>query len=267
VVMPPDPVYVNGDATRLTQILQNLLVNAAKYTPDEGRIELKVEVVEGFVDTSVTDSGRGIDAQELDRIFELFMQGDTSAAPNESGLGIGLTLARSLAQLHGGTLEARSPGPGQGSTFVFRLPWAEAADAAGDGEAGSGSHPLRVMVVDDNRDSADSASSIVRLLGYRVESAYDGASALELARKLRPHTVLLDLAMPELDGFETLRRLRVQPGMDNAYVIAMTGYGSEEDRRRTRAAGFDGHLTKPVELDALVGYLNEASARRVGGFA
>jgi PAS domain S-box-containing protein len=266
--LPPAAVPVYGDATRLTQILQNLLVNAAKYTPDGGRIALKVQVAEGFVDTYVSDNGRGIDAAELERIFELFMQGDTSSAPNDSGLGIGLTLARSLAQLHGGTLEARSPGPGRGSTFMLRLPAAEVQladdDAAGDQPA---PNALRVMVVDDNRDSADSATSIVRLLGYRVETAYDGASALELARSLRPKAVLLDLAMPQIDGYETLRLLRVQPGMETAYVIAMTGFGAEEDKRRTKAAGFDAHLVKPVGLDLLIGALTEARERHETGAA
>ncbi|MFC5497907.1 PAS domain S-box protein [Caenimonas terrae] len=263
VDLPPIGVFVNGDGTRLTQILQNLLVNAAKYTPDGGRIRLQVQAADGFVDTRVIDSGRGIEPDELERIFELFMQGDTSNAPNESGLGIGLTLARSLALLHGGTLEATSGGSGRGSTFMLRLPLGELQEDLPDegvpGQPAPGA--LRVMVVDDNRDSADSATSIVRLLGFRVETAYNGAAALDLARTLRPHAVLLDLSMPQIDGYETLKLLRVQPGMENAYVIAMTGFGSDEDRRRTRAAGFDAHLVKPVGLDLLVGVLNEARER------
>ncbi|MDB5940862.1 MAG: chemotaxis protein CheY [Ramlibacter sp.] len=261
--LPQQTVHVNGDPTRLTQILQNLLVNAAKYTPDGGRIVLKVEVADGFVDTYVSDNGRGIDQGDLERIFELFMQGDTSSAPNESGLGIGLTLARSLAQLHGGTLEARSRGPGQGSTFMFRVPVAEVeAVPDSDGAPEPAPQALRVMVVDDNRDSADSATSIVRLLGYKVETAYDGGGAVQLARALRPQAVLLDLSMPLMDGYETLRMLREEPGMDRAYVVAMTGFGSEDDKRRTKAAGFDGHLVKPVGLDLLIGALNEARERQ-----
>jgi PAS domain S-box-containing protein len=260
--LPAATVYVNGDATRLTQILQNLLVNAAKYTPDGGRIALRVDVADGFVDAYVSDNGRGIEAAELERIFELFMQGDNSAAPDDSGLGIGLTLARSLAQLHGGTLEARSPGPGKGSTFMFRLPAAEVEQAHDDEAADQpAANALRVMVVDDNRDSADSAIGIVRLLGCRGETAYDGASAPVPGRSLRPQAVLLDLAMPHIDGYETLRLLRVQPGMDNAYVIAVTGFGAEEDKRRTKAAGFDAHLVKPIGLDQLIGVLNEARER------
>jgi PAS domain S-box-containing protein len=261
--LPQQTVHVNGDPTRLTQILQNLLVNAAKYTPDGGRIVLKVEVADGFVDTYVSDNGRGIEEDDLERIFELFMQGDTSSAPAESGLGIGLTLARSLAQLHGGTLEARSRGPGQGSTFMFRVPVAE-VEVVPDSDTVPEPAPqaLRVMVVDDNRDSADSATSIVRLLGYKVETAYDGAGALALARSLRPQAVLLDLSMPMIDGYETLKMLRGEPGMDTAYVVAMTGFGSEDDKRRTKAAGFDGHLVKPVGLDLLINALNEARERQ-----
>jgi PAS domain S-box-containing protein len=263
VDLPPQAVYVNGDGTRLTQILQNLLVNAAKYTPDGGRIALEVKVADGYVDTRVSDNGRGIDPAELERIFELFMQGDNSASPNESGLGIGLTLARSLAQLHGGTLEASSAGVGQGSSFKLRLPLGEMEERLP--QEGDPSQPppgvLRVMVVDDNRDSADSATSIVRLLGYRVETAYDAPAALELARGLRPQAVLLDLSMPQMDGYEALQQLRALPGMESAFVVAMTGYGSEDDRRRTRAAGFDGHLVKPVGLDLLIGVLNEARER------
>jgi PAS domain S-box-containing protein len=260
--LPEQAVYVNGDATRLTQIVQNLLVNAAKYTPDGGAIELRVEIASGFLDTYVQDNGRGIEAGDLGRIFELFMQGDSSAAPHESGLGIGLTLARSLAEMHGGTIEARSAGLGKGSTFMFRVPYVEADQPTVEsGVPGSAAGMLRVMVVDDNRDSADSATSIVRLLGYHVESAYDGATALALARTLRPQAVLLDLAMPQIDGFETLRLLRVQPGMDTAFVIAMTGFGNDDDKRRTKAAGFDAHLTKPVDLDQLVALLNEARER------
>ena len=265
VKLPTEPVYVNGDATRLTQILQNLLVNAAKYTPDGGNIELAVESAGGFVNAFVTDSGRGIERADLNRIFELFMQGDTSNAPNESGLGIGLTLARSLAEMHGGSIDAESRGPGHGSTFKLRLPAADAGTPASRQDKGTGrAHSLRVMVVDDNRDSADSATGILRLLGYPVESAYDGRAALELARTLRPQVVLLDLSMPQLDGYETLRLLRLQPDMANAYVVAMTGFGSEDDRRRTATAGFDAHLTKPMELDQLLAVLNAAGGRSAG---
>jgi PAS domain S-box-containing protein len=263
VLQAAEPLYVNGDSTRLSQVLQNLLVNAAKYTPEGGHITLKTEAVDGFVYVSVTDNGRGLTQDHLQSIFELFMQaeGGTSAAA-ESGLGIGLTLARSLTEMHGGSLEAKSPGLGQGSTFTVRLPAAmhhaiEEAEAVQEESEGG----LRVLVIDDNRDSADSASDVLRLLGNRVECAYDGASGIAAAARLKPEMVLLDLAMPGMDGFEARKRLRDQADTADAYLVAMTGFGNEEDKRRTQAAGFDAHLTKPVELDALVALLNEARQR------
>jgi CheY-like chemotaxis protein/anti-sigma regulatory factor (Ser/Thr protein kinase) len=254
------PIYVNGDPTRMSQILQNLLINAAKYTPEGGRIELKTEAVDGFVVISVTDNGRGIAQAELEAIFELFRQGSDDT-PNESGLGIGLTLARSLAEMHGGTLEARSPGPGQGSTFSFRMPAADGAhgtDTADQAERQMAGR--RIMVVDDNRDAADTTAAILRLLGNQVECAYTGKEALELVKRFPANVVLLDIAMPDIDGFDTLRTLRTQAGMANVFAIAVTGFGSQDDKRRTLEAGFDGHLTKPVELDALVALLNRAGA-------
>jgi CheY-like chemotaxis protein len=253
------PIYVNGDSTRMSQILQNLLVNAAKYTPDGGQISVKAETHDGFALVSVSDSGRGIATEDLENIFNLFVQGD-NGRPDESGLGIGLTVARSLAELHGGTLDAHSGGPGQGSTFVFRLPAVKAAPA----EAAAYSQPgstdgRRVMVVDDNRDAADSATTILRLLGHQVECAYTGPAALELARHFMPAVVLLDLAMPDMNGFETLQQMRSQPGTEHVFAIAMTGFGSGDDQRRTQAAGFNAHLTKPADLNALVALLNQAT--------
>jgi PAS domain S-box-containing protein len=257
IQLPPRPVHINADPTRLSQILQNLLVNAAKYTPEGGRVQLQAQAADGFVTISVTDNGRGIAPNELQRIFELFAQVD-NGTPNDSGLGVGLTLARSLAEMHGGRLDAESAGLGQGSTFLLRLPSADRADTGGeeDGEPG-----FSILVVDDNRDSADSASAIIRLLGYRASCAYEGASALASAGRTPPDMVLLDLSMPGMDGYQTLRSLRALPRMDSAFVVAMTGYGSEDDRQRTMAAGFDAHLTKPVELNALVDLINEARQR------
>jgi CheY-like chemotaxis protein len=263
VQQPPEALYVNGDPTRLSQVLQNLLVNAAKYTPDGGHITLKSQAVEGFVDIVVTDTGRGLAPEHLQSIFELFVQaeGGMSAAA-ESGLGIGLTLARSLTEMHGGTLEAKSGGLGRGSTFTVRLPAATHQEVEQDEqERESAEGGLRVLVIDDNRDSADSATDVLRLLGNHVECAYDGEGGIAVASRLKPQMVLLDLAMPGMDGFEARRRLREQAGSAGAFLVAMTGFGNEDDKRRTREAGFDAHLTKPVELDALVSLLNEARAR------
>jgi CheY-like chemotaxis protein/nitrogen-specific signal transduction histidine kinase len=257
-----EPMHVNADPTRLSQILQNLLVNAAKYTPDGGRIAIGAKQTDGFVSISVQDNGRGIEARDLQRIFELFMQGD-NGSPSESGLGIGLTLARSLAELHGGRLDAQSDGAGAGSTFTLRLPAARHLDAeSSDHERAPHARGLRVLVVDDNRDAADSATAIIRMLGDDAEGAYSGAGALESVRRSVPDVVLLDLAMPVMDGFATLRKLRELPGMDQAFVVAMTGYGSTDDKRRTTGAGFDAHVTKPVDLNSLLAVLKDARERR-----
>jgi len=260
---PDEPLYVNGDATRLSQVLQNVLVNAAKYTPEGGRIRLRVEADDAFVHIVVSDNGRGIAPENLQKIFQLFMQADSgTSAAAESGLGIGLTLARSLTEMHGGTIEASSPGLGQGSTFVVRLPLAsEVAVAEHEQAQEAAAGGLRILVIDDNRDAADSATDVLRLLGNQVECAYDGESGIEAVKRFRPHMVLLDLAMPGMDGYEARSRLRSTPAGAGALLVAMTGFGNEEDKRRTRAAGFDAHLTKPVELDALVGLLNEVRSR------
>ncbi|MCG2595672.1 PAS domain S-box protein [Ramlibacter sp. XY19] len=262
-----EPVYVHADATRLSQVLQNLLVNAAKYTPDGGHIRLGVRASGGFAEISVADNGRGLAPENLEKIFQLFMQAEAGlSSPVESGLGIGLTLARSLMEMHGGSIEAHSPGLGQGSTFIVRLAVAQEAPAPQAEEEQSEDEDtggLRVMVIDDNRDSADSASDVLRLLGNRVETAYDGHSAIPIAQRFRPQMILLDLAMPGLDGYQTRKGLLATAALQpqDIYFVAMTGFGNEDDKRRTRGAGFDAHLTKPVELDALIVLLNEARAR------
>jgi CheY-like chemotaxis protein len=263
IELPDQPVYVSGDSTRLSQVLQNLLLNAAKYTPDGGRIRLRVSAPDGFAYIEVSDNGRGLAPEHIQSIFDLFMQTESgTSAGAESGLGIGLTVARSLTEMHGGSIEARSPGLGQGSTFTVRLPVAihDAGEEHGEGPGDDVAGGLRVLVIDDNRDSADSARDVLRLLGNHVEAAYEGEAGLAVAARLKPQMVLLDLAMPGMDGFEVRRRLRGE-GCEAAYLVAMTGFGNEDDKRRTQAAGFDAHLTKPVELDALVKLLNEARER------
>lgn len=268
VELPPEPLHVNGDATRLSQVLQNLLINAARYTPDGGRIDLAVRREGNFADIAVRDNGRGIAAENLERIFQLFMQAEGgTSAPADGGLGIGLTLARSLVEMHGGTLAASSPGLGQGSTFVVRLPATAQPPADAESAADAPVGGLRVLVVDDNRDSADSAADVLRLMGNEVETVYDGEAALQAVERFRPALVLLDLAMPGMDGFETRRRLQAVPAAASALFVAMTGFGNEDDKRRTQAAGFDAHVTKPVELDALLGLLNEARHRAGGAGA
>ena len=264
IEQPDEPVYVHGDSTRLSQVLQNLLVNAAKYTHEGGQIRLRAHTADSFVYLAVGDNGRGLAPEHLQSIFQLFVQAESgTAAAAESGLGIGLTLARSLAEMHGGSIDAASPGPGQGSTFTVRLPLAAPVGTAEEeAEHDPAATGLRVLVIDDNRDSADSATDVLRLLGNQVECAYDGEAGVAVARRLRPHIILLDLAMPGMDGFEVRRRLGEEAAAGTTpFLVAMTGFGNEEDKRRTRAAGFDAHLTKPVELEALVTLLNEARAR------
>ena len=244
-VLPPHEIFVEADDTRITQVLQNLLLNAAKYTPEGGDVTVTVRLQGTQLVTEVEDNGIGLTPQAIDRIFDLFTQGDGTAESQAGGLGIGLTVARSLIEMHGGVLRAESPGPGQGSRFVFFLPNAQAGAAL----ALNGEDPadLRVLVVDDNRDAADTMAEVLRLLGCAVRTAYDGPQALALAAEFLPQLVLLDLDMPGMSGYEVARTLRSRAGDQQPLAAAVTGYGAPEDRRRTHEAGFDAHLAKPVD--------------------
>ncbi|MES2398825.1 MAG: response regulator, partial [Pseudomonadota bacterium] len=255
VDMPDNGLWVQGDATRLAQVLQNLLTNAAKYTPEDGLIEMKVWREGAQLHTSVRDNGTGLSPHATTQIFELFSQGDAQTAARESGLGIGLTLARSLVEMHGGALSATSPGLGLGSTFSFFLPNASSADTTGEDAPVTPPGPM-VMIVDDNRDAANSLAEILRLMDCQVKVAYDGPSALELARKQLPQVILLDIGMPGMNGYEVHEALRAMPGGDRITVAALTGYGTDEDRSRAISAGFDAHLTKPLDFSALQEFLH-----------
>ena len=254
--IPAASMLVQGDATRLAQVLQNLLINAAKYTPEAGLIELKVWQEGSQLYTSVKDNGLGLSSEALSQIFELFSQGDAQTAARESGLGIGLTLARSLVEMHGGALHAESEGAGRGSTFTFFLPNAQvqASDSA-DMDGGQGAP---ILVVDDNRDAANSLAEILRLMDCQVKVAYDGPAALELFRQQTPQAILLDLGMPGMNGYEVLTALRGLHGGDQVTVAALTGFGTDEDKKRALAAGFDEHLTKPLDFAALQAFLQTA---------
>lgn len=253
--IPAASPLVQGDATRLAQVLQNLLVNAAKYTPEAGLIELKVWQEGTQLYTSVRDNGLGLSSQALSQIFELFSQGDAQTAARESGLGIGLTLARSLVEMHGGALHAESEGPGRGSTFTFFLPNAQIGVHGTDDASGPGA---AILVVDDNRDAANSLAEILRLMDYQVKVAYDGPAALEMFRQQAPQAVLLDLGMPGMNGYEVLAALRALHGGEQVTVAALTGFGTDEDKSRALAAGFDEHLTKPLDFTALQAFLQTA---------
>ena len=257
VDMPDSGLSVQGDATRLAQVLQNLLTNAAKYTPEGGLIEIKVWQEGSQLYTSVRDNGTGLSAQALTQIFELFSQGDAQTAARESGLGIGLTLARSLVEMHGGTLTAASAGLGSGATFSFFLPNAAVTGNSDDQTQAPAPGPV-IMIVDDNRDAANSLAEIMRLMDCQVKVAYDGPSALELVRKQLPQVMVLDIGMPGMNGYEVLAALRAMPGGDRITVAALTGYGTDEDKTRAATAGFDAHLTKPLDFVALQAFLQSA---------
>lgn len=263
--LPPQTICVNADPTRLAQVLQNLLGNAAKFTPNGGLIQLRARVVEERLYVELTDNGAGISPEALGQIFALFSQGDGLAASRQSGLGIGLSLARSLIEMHGGSISASSAGVGQGSVFRFELPGASLVDDDADlrGLAGAGSAGARVLVVDDNRDAADSLAEILRLLGLRVTTAYDGAAALQAARKDLPAVVFLDIGMPDMDGPAVLRALRALPGADAVFACAVTGFGPEDEKAgRAEFDGFNGRLQKPVALHELRALLVSAGIAR-----
>jgi len=259
--LPEAPLNVEGDPTRLSQVVLNLLNNAAKYTPEGGEIRLTVEREGEEVLVRVRDTGLGIPADLLPRVFDLFTQGDRSLDRAEGGLGIGLTLVRRLVELHGGSVEAHSAGPGCGSEFIVRLPLLtvpQECPAGDEAELPQQTGPRRVLLIDDNRDAVESMTVLLELWGHEVRIAYSGPDALGLAAEYRPDAALLDIGLPGLNGYEVARRLRELPGWENVMLVAVTGYGQDEDLRRSREAGFDHHLTKPVEPAMLQGLLASA---------
>jgi signal transduction histidine kinase len=260
------PIPVHGDPIRLAQVIANLLNNAAKYTPDRGRITLTAQTRDGRAVVSVRDSGEGISADMLSRVFDLFAQGHPAASHAKGGLGIGLTLVRQLVELHGGAVEAFSEGPGHGSEFVVTLP------LLAKGEARTESGPSfdvfdhrfegrRVLVVDDNADGADSLGLLLEMLGVEVRVVYSGQAALAALDTFQPSVVLLDIGMPETDGYEVARQMRHRAGSQNLTIVAITGWGQAEDHQRSRDAGFDEHLTKPPDLERLKHLLRSAFER------
>jgi PAS domain S-box-containing protein len=264
VSLPAEPMRVNGDALRLAQVMANLLTNAARYTEPGGRVWLSGRVDGSMVEVVVADNGIGIAADQLEHVFEMFGQGGAPSHLVEGGLGIGLSLARGLVALHGGSLDACSQGLGQGSSFVVRLPCAsEIATTPAQAPLALGARPnaRKILVVDDNRDAADTLATLLRLDGHEVAVVRDGEAAVNETRRFHPEVVLLDLGMPRVDGLEAARRLRATDEGRNVLLIAITGWGLEEDRRRTREAGFDEHLTKPVDMGRLEAILARRSER------
>ena len=252
--LPDEPVTLNADPARLEQVLANLLNNAAKYTDVGGRIWLRAYVDAGQLVLSVKDNGAGLTPTMRDHVFDLFVQGPEVGAYARGGLGIGLTLVRRLVEMHGGTVEARSDGPGQGSEFIARLPIRSVSQVVVHADpigAGLAALPKRrILVVDDNVDAADALAELLRDYGHDVRAAHDGPSAIEQAELHRPDIVLLDIGMPGFDGYEVARRMRGELGL-KATLVALTGYGEARHRRLSRDAGFDQHVTKPVDIRKL----------------
>jgi PAS domain S-box-containing protein len=255
VELPNEPIYLNADRARLAQVFGNLLNNSCKYTRPKGTVSLNAKRDGDEVVVTVNDNGAGIPPDKLDSIFDMFMQVDRTSDRSQGGLGIGLTLVKRLTEMHGGSIEARSAGEGQGSEFIVRLPIlnrpAAATKTGADVETNK-QPQRRVLVVDDNRDSADSLAMLLEITGNKTYLAHDGVEAVEAIEKHRPEVVLLDIGLPGLDGHEVCRRVREQPWGKNIVVIALTGWGQEDDRRRSEEAGFNGHLVKPVDYDKLL---------------
>jgi PAS domain S-box-containing protein len=253
IALPAEPIWLDGDPVRLAQVLSNLLNNAAKYTEEGGEISLRAEREDGRAVVTVRDTGVGIAPEAIARLFSMFSREERTSARAQGGLGIGLALARRLAEMHGGTLDAHSEGPGEGSTFTLRLP---AAAVGGTADGATHERPgavgqRRVLVVDDNADAGDSLGMVLRCLGADARIVRSGPEALDAFHAYRPSVVLLDIGMPGMDGYEVARALRARYPDDGAAIVALTGWDQERDRRRAREAGFDNLIVKPVEVDAL----------------
>jgi CheY-like chemotaxis protein len=260
--LPAEPIELDADPVRLSQVFLNLLNNASKYTERGGRICLSARPDASDVVVGVADTGIGISAEHLPEVFRMFAQVGPSLERVQGGLGIGLALARGLVEMHGGSIEARSAGAGKGSEFIVRLPvlsevpapaptTAQACEGAAEGAG------RRILVADDNRDNAQSLAMLLQLQGNEVETVYDGLEAVEAAERYHPDVVLLDIGMPKMDGYAACRLIREQPGGRDIRIIALTGWGQDEDRRKSKAAGFDDHLVKPVAPATLLSALAE----------
>jgi PAS domain S-box-containing protein len=259
VSLPEEPLVVQGDSTRLSQVFLNLLNNAAKYTPENGLIQISGKAEGQHAVIRVRDNGLGIAPELLPKVFDLFVQGSRSLDRAEGGLGIGLALVREIVRLHGGSVSVSSAGVQQGSEFTVKLPLVTRSPhqmkSEQDTEAAIPARHRRILVVDDNSDSAESMALLLRASGHEVHTAHDGASALEQAGAHKPEIVLLDIGLPGMSGYTVAKRLRAIPELDAVTLIAMTGYGQEEDRKRSRDAGFDHHLVKPIDLAVLTALL------------
>jgi CheY-like chemotaxis protein/two-component sensor histidine kinase len=250
VTLPDEPIWLMGDALRLEEVIVNLLNNAAKYTPEGGHVSLSLNKEGEDAVVRVKDTGVGIGPDLLPQVFDLFTQAKRTLDRSQGGLGVGLTVVRKLVEMHGGTTEAHSSGLGQGSEFIVRLPVMRSAlrqTTVSSAETAQPTQAWRVLVVDDNIDSADSITSLLEASGHDVKVAYSAEKALEMAAEYQPEIMLLDIGLPEMDGYEVAKRLRQNPQLKDLRLIALTGYGQDSDRQRSREAGFDAHVVKPVD--------------------
>jgi CheY-like chemotaxis protein len=265
VDVEPGELWLDADPQRLAQVFANLLNNASKYTEPGGRIEVSLRSGEGEVVVSVRDSGIGMSPAQLAEVFDLFMQVDASLERTRGGLGIGLTLVRQLVEMHGGRVLARSEGLGRGSEFIAYLPLApapvEEAAAPASSPAEATATGLRVLVVDDNQDGADMLALSLSILGHQVLTLYDPLEVEAAAERFRPELAFLDVGMPRLNGYDLAVRLRRHGWARDTYLVALTGWGQETDRRRSAESGFDEHLVKPIDLDTIVAMCGAAQAR------
>jgi signal transduction histidine kinase/ActR/RegA family two-component response regulator len=255
VTLPEEPVLIDADPVRLAQAFSNLLNNASKYSEKGSKIWFQAKQQGDEIIVRVRDTGIGIPADKLPNIFDIFMQVDRSIERSQGGLGIGLTLVRQLVQMHGGSVEVRSDGSGKGTEFIVRLPLVIVAQPDGevkpDNKTKEPATAHRILVADDNRDSADSLAMMLEMLGHEVSCAHDGVEALETAKRSKPELVFLDLGMPRMNGYDAARMIRNQPECNGVVLVALTGWGQEEDRRRSYEAGFDYHIVKPIDFTAV----------------
>jgi CheY-like chemotaxis protein len=258
--LPQEPLCVEGDPARILQIQENLLNNAAKYTPPDGRIKVDVLREGDEAVVSVSDNGQGIPPDMLSAIFELFVQGPKSLARTEGGMGIGLSLARVLVELHGGSLSVESAGKGQGSAFTMRLPVTAKKPNAAPSIIIPQAAGMRVLIVEDNDDSRMTLEKLLRLYGCEVMTAADGHAGFECISRMRPDVAVVDIGLPQMDGYEVARRVRNERWGDRVKLIALTGYGRAEDRLAVMQAGFNAHLVKPVNPAELVRVMTQAKA-------
>jgi len=268
VELPTEAPRLNADPIRLAQVFSNLLINAAKYTDPGGKIRVAASIEGDMLVVAIRDTGIGISPQMMPRLFEMFTQAQDALDRSQGGLGLGLALVRGIVQLHGGSVSARSEGEGRGSEFTVRLPLGRASRAPQTGAQAaslSGAERLKILVIDDNEDAAEMCATFLELAGQDVRRAYNGRSALALAEAFRPRVALLDIGLPDISGYEVARALRRAPWATNLLLVAVTGWGQDQDKQRALDAGFDHHLTKPIEPDELERLLQSIAHRAPPG--